>query len=43
MRKLAQETAQALVELYEAWGAAEPGKGYAEKAAAYRAMLENGK
>ncbi len=34
----------ALVDLYDAWDTAEPGKGYAEKAAKWRAKLpqENG-
>ena len=31
-----------LIRLYESWDAAEPGKGYAEKAAEYRAMLSEG-
>jgi len=33
------KTAQRLADLYIAWGAAEPGKGYAEKAAEWRAKL----
>ncbi len=39
------ETRKALpriVKLYEAWDAAEPGKGYADKAATWRAELPNG-
>ena len=32
---------EALVELYESWDTAEPGKGYAEKAAEWRAKLED--
>lgn len=35
--------AQALLELYTAWDAAEPGKGYDEKAAEWRVKLEAGK
>jgi len=31
-----------LVGLYDAWDTAEPGKGYAEKAAQWRARLETG-
>ena len=38
-RKEAGELTQAFVELYESWDAAEPGKGYAEKAAEWRAKL----
>jgi hypothetical protein len=29
-----------MVELYDSWDAAEPGKGYAEKAAEWRAKLD---
>ena len=39
MRKETAETAQTLVELYEARHAAEPDKGYAAKAAEWRAKL----
>ncbi len=35
------EARQRVIDLYEAWDAAEPGKGYAEKAAQWRAKLED--
>lgn len=35
-------TLQRLVRLYKSWDAPEPDKGYADKAAEYRAMLSQG-
>jgi tetratricopeptide (TPR) repeat protein len=40
LQKLVLEGLQRIVTLYDSWDAAEPGKGYAEKAAAWRAKLE---
>ena len=34
-----REAVERIVDLYEAWDAAEPGNGYAEKAAEWRAKL----
>jgi hypothetical protein len=34
-----QQALERIVQLYEAWDAAEPGKGYAEQAAEWRAKL----
>ena len=38
-----RKTLRRIIKLYESWDAAEPGKGYAEKAAEYRAMLPTAK
>ncbi len=35
----AQDTLNRVIDLYNAWHAAEPGKGYADKAAEWRAKL----
>jgi len=40
MQKGAAEALQRIIDLYDSWDAAEPGKGYAEKAAQWRAKLE---
>jgi hypothetical protein len=34
------ESLQRVIDLYDAWDAAEPGKGYAERAAEWRAKME---